>query len=325
VNQLKNIFSITLILNLIALSPALAWEENEEIQEEFLEPKILIRPEHKRGLFWPQFGSLLLPGLDQWMENQHKSAIVYSGGAYLGLQLVVDAMTNLQKSGVTEDKDYFVNLGSRNDDLRNLMMGSHIYSTMGYMSAYHSFRTAALSYETTGKFAFLPKDEKPLDLLLAPIDFTHLTKLRTVIPLGLLALALSRELKSDSTQHNSYSIKDQLYATGFSYGAGVGEEMVFRGWFMPMFYESWGSEIGANLFTSTVFALGHITASNKTPTAQFILGYYFGYLALANNWSLRESVFLHTWWDILIFSANYLDASTTKEASIYLPLLSLSF
>lgn len=298
---------------------------DEGVREEFLEPKILIRPKHVRGLFWPEFGSLFLPGLDQWMENQNKSAIVYSGGAYMGLQLTFKAMTNLEKSGVTQDKDYFVNLNSRNNDLRDLMMGSHIYSTMGYFSAYHSFRTAVLSYEPYGKFKFLPKNEKPMDLILAPLEFSHLAKLRTALPLGLLVWALSQELKPDTFQHNSYSIKDQLYATGFSYGAGVGEEMVFRGWVMPMAYESWGTEFGANLFTSTVFALGHIAPSNKTPTAQFIMGYYFGYLTLANNWSLRESIFLHTWWDLLIFSASYIDASRTKDASIFLPLVSTSF
>jgi membrane protease YdiL (CAAX protease family) len=200
---------------------------------------------------------------------------------------------------------------------------------MGYLSAYHSFRTAVLSHQPYGRFNFLPKDEQaseqPLDLILSPLEFSHLTKLRTALPLGFLVWALSQEIKSNTLQHNSYSIKDQLYATSFSHGAGVGEEMVFRGWIMPMAYQSWGSEFGANLFTSTLFALGHVAPSNKTPTAQFIMGYYFGYLTLANNWSLRESIFLHTWWDILIFSANYLDASATKKASIFLPLLSMNF
>jgi membrane protease YdiL (CAAX protease family) len=297
----------------------------DEVHEEFLEPKLLIKKEKPRGLFWAEFGSLLLPGLDQWIEHQHKSAIVYSGGAYMGLKLVFSSMSNLDQKGLTEDKDYFVNLSSRDDDLRNLMLGSHIYNVMGYMSAYHSFRTAVLSQQAYGKFAFLPPYETPKELLWAPFQFSHLTQWRVAVPLSVLLVALSGELKSDFLKHNSYNYKDQIYATSFSYGAGVGEEMVFRGWVMPMAYQAWGSELGANLFTSVTFAAGHITASNKAPTAQFLMGYYFGYLTMVNNWSLKEAIFLHTWWDILAFTATYLDASRTKEARIYLPLLGLSF
>lgn len=323
----KFIFGIlcVFLIQLISIEFLKADIDDTEVHESILVPQLLIKQNHIRSLFWPEFGSLFLPGLDQWMENQNKSAFVYSGGAYLGLKLSLAAMSNLNKSGATQDKDYFVNLNSRNNDMRDLMMGSHIYTTMGYFSAYHSFRTAILSYEPYDKFKFIPKDEKPIDLMLAPLDFTHLAKLSTVLPLGVLILALTQNFKSDVFQHNAYSARDQLYATGFSYGAGVGEEMVFRGWMMPMAFESWGSEFGANLFTSTVFSLGHISPSNKTPVAQFIMGYYFGYLTIANHWSLRESIFLHTWWDLLIFTANYLDASRTKNASIFLPFLNLNF
>lgn len=318
-----------LLLSILSLCPmGFAQSTNtldDEIREEFLEPQLLINKEKPRGLFWPELGSLLLPGLDQWIEQQNKSAVIYSGGAYMGLKLVFSATTNLEKKGLKENEDYFVNLSSRDDDLRNLMLGSHIYNVMGYMSAYHSFRTAVLSHQPHGKFLFLPKNETPKELLWAPFEFSHLKSWSTVLPLSLLVVTLSQEIKADLFKHNSYNYKDQLYATSFSYGAGLGEEMMFRGWLMPMAYESWGSAWGANLFTATVFAAGHVTSSNKTPTAQFLLGYYFGYLTIANEWSLRESIFLHTWWDILIFTANYFDASRTKEASLYLPLFSSTF
>lgn len=292
---------------------------------EFLSFDLPKEPQRERALFWPQLGSLLLPGLDQIIEEQWSSGVTYAGVALAGANLSVAAAQRLEARGITPDSDYWNNLDSRDNDVRNIMLGSHIYQTMGYFSAYHSFRSAVRTHQASGRYSFLATEESMKDLALAPFDFKHLKKPRVWIPLALVGGILGSYFKSNDFKNNNYKGEDLVYSASFSYGAGVGEEMVFRGWMMPEFYQAWGSEFWSNFATSTLFAAAHLSPSNHTPWPQFVLGYYFGYQTQANNWTLSESIFLHTWWDVVVFSLAYFDSSIRERAVLRIPLLYIQF
>jgi membrane protease YdiL (CAAX protease family) len=95
-----------------------------------------------------------------------------------------------------------------------------------------------------------------------------------------------------------------------SYGAGVGEETVFRGFLMPVARNLTGSDWIANGISSTVFAAAHISSDYQYPVAQFLFGTYVAWLSQYRNWTLAEGIFIHTWWDTISILSEY--AATQK-------------
>ncbi len=268
------------------------------------------QPDRPRNTFWPAFGSLLLPGLDQWWEGQNQAGLVYSGGAYLGLQVASHAFSK----GDTIDID---DIGDRDNRTRQYSLGLQIYQTMGGFSAYHSFRSAALTHKSQGEYLFLPEEDAG-DVMLAPFQFSYLTRPSTYwILAGLAAWMLYESRDNNLNKYNDgyggYTGNDFFYAGAFSYNAGTHEEAVFRGWLMPYLYNSWGNKFWSNTTTALFFASAHISSANPLPLPQFALGWYLGYLTQQNQWSIKESVFLHAWWDVLVFNFSYFADSTSSK------------
>ena len=92
-----------------------------------------------------------------------------------------------------------------------------------------------------------------------------------------------------------------------------------------MLIENFGVEnyFWANLTQAAIFGAAHVSEDNPFPVFQTLAGYYFGYLAQRNNWSLQEAIFVHTWWDVIIFAGSF--AQGDKKASIYVPLYQTQF
>jgi hypothetical protein len=293
-------------------------------------------PERPRNYWIPPLASFLLPGFDQWWEGQYEYAGFYTGVGIAGVAYSDYNAEKLEKEyeaiGYDDLPEYEKrNLATHGERERKVSYGGQIYSAMGGMSTYHSFRTAVRSRKAMGQFGFLTKEESPQDLALAPFQFEHLQNKSTWIPLtiavGLAALKVSSIEDEDGYKRDAYSNSDAFYTGGISYNAGVWEEATFRGWLMPSLRESWGSDLWSNVATATVFGLLHLSEENRFPIAQLGLGYYLGYIAQENEWTLSESIFLHAWWDVIALAAEYQVLGTEKaeDLVVWLPPYQLAF
>lgn len=141
--------SLTSILlsALVAAPPAFSQEEPALFSTELPH-----EPSRPRSYLFPPLASLLLPGFDQWWENQNRSALAFTGAAVGGLMLAGNAASRLP-SNQQDTSD----LDTRNDDRRTVLLGSQIYLASGSLSAYTSFRTAVRSRKARGEFEFLDR------------------------------------------------------------------------------------------------------------------------------------------------------------------------
>jgi hypothetical protein len=278
----------------------------------------LADPTRERATFWPQVASFLIPGFDQWWERQTSAAYLYSGIAVGGLG--VTATSGLEN--YSDNQSAGTQISQGNDSVRAYLLGGEIYSFAGYMSAYHSFRSAVRTRQEHGEYAFLPRDkeETPDQLMKAPFHFAYLERPTTFIPLGLL---LASALLSSSNGHQLL-FSDGFYSASNSYLAGVGEESLFRGYVAPRLMESFDSPFWSNTTTATLFGAAHIASDNQIPYFQFLFGWYVGWLSQRNQWTLSEGIFIHAWWDLILFAYSATDHSSITKPHI-LPLIDMTF
>lgn len=274
-------------------------------------------------VFFP-FASYLLPGLGQYINGQTGAGLVYSSTAVIGLGVASSAANRLKEEPLrNEQRD---DLDSRDPLVRQYLWGLKTYDLAGSLSLYHSFHSMLVERRLQGEFKFLPQESERVDeLLLAPFDFSYLKRASTWLPLGLGLGLVVLAGKTDNYKTRSLNSEDVLFSSAISYNAGVGEEALFRGWMFPLFTETYGVENGfwANLTQATIFAALHYSEDNRLPLAQLLGGYYFGFLTKRNAWSLKESIFVHTWWDIIIFAA--MASQGDRKASLYVPIYQSQF
>lgn len=280
--------------------------------------------------------SLILPGFGQWLENQHGYGALYSGGAVSGLLYSsYHAQKFLQTSPDREYEDINREFwkGSKDPHVRRVFLGTQTYQLFGSLSAYHSFRSAARTYKSS-RYSFLSEEETPADLAMAPFRFSFLQRPTTFVPLGLAAilcaaaLATPKEELEKLNKEKNFGRDDLLLSGAYAYNAGLGEEALYRGWFMPVMRAETGNDLYANAITSLVFALSHNDSNMNGFLFHLTGGFYFGYVAQNNDWSIAESIFIHTWWDVLALAASYAVSPLAKEQTspiIWLPSLQLSF
>jgi membrane protease YdiL (CAAX protease family) len=263
--------------------------------------------------FWLPVPSVFLPGFGQYFQGEW-AGLGYTGAAVTGIYLVGDAASRLR------DRDPGFNPSRLFDaedwDVRELLLGSMLYQGSGFLSAYSVFRSSVPRFQKEdGRYRFLKAQESLGDMALAPVRFGHLGKASTFVPLGLLAGLVTYVVIDDRTTHPgsdwTFSADDPAFSTPLAYNAGLTEEAVFRGWLLPVAYEysgrTWWFANGAQ---AGLFALAHYSSENPVPWPQFLLGWYFGSLVRKNGWTLSESIFLHAWWDGLLFLGQ---AMTTRR------------
>lgn len=278
----------------------------------------LQNPNSPRNTFWPQVGSFLLPGFDQWWEGQRGAALMYTGLALGGIEVMAHAsIQQVDGSSVANQ------LTNGDEGLRQYLLGNKIYETAGELSLYHSFRSAVRTRQLNGDYRFLPaaSEETPDQLLKAPFHFQYLQCPTTFIPIGLALLAVG--LDSSLGQHQILA-SDGFYASTMSYTAGVGEEALFRGYVMPRLMESFDSPFWSNTTSSVLFGAAHIATDNKVPVSQFMFGWYLGWLSQRNQWTISEGIFIHAWWDAILLLYQLSD-HTVISKPVLLPLLSTTF
>jgi membrane protease YdiL (CAAX protease family) len=292
-------------------------DENSSTDPEIFSFKPLHDPGRPRSLFWMPAMSLLLPGLDQWAEQQYPSAGLYSGMALTGACLGFNDTDWIGMNGQPLDRD-------ASASAKMSLWGFQLYYNAGGLSAYHSFRTAVETHRGQGRFSFLKHEETADELLLAPLNMTYLLRPTTFIPLSLFAgfvFIMNRDSDTRVLQSGDYA-----YTAGLSFNAGVGEEALYRGWIMPYMMETCGNPYLSNLGQASLFAAYHIPIMRIVPVWQFGMGLYFGWLVQHRGWTLGESIFLHFWWDIIAFGVNFLtDTDRSREINIILPIFAARF
>jgi membrane protease YdiL (CAAX protease family) len=251
-------------------------------------------------IFLP-LGSLVLPGLGQWSRGQRDYGALYTGVAIGGA-----AYSSLATKDLSEEQIKNPGLDDKNIALRKYMLGLQTSQSMGGFSLYHTFRSAVWQRQAHGQYGFLGKGDSPRELFLAPFAFENLTRSSTYIPLAVvLGIGIYQVNHPPEGYHKStLTGADAAFAGGFSYNAGTHEEAIFRGWMMPVIHEAGMSPFMSNLTQATAFALAHL-GSNPMPLPQFLLGMHLGRVSQNRGWSLQESIFIHTWWDVIAFTANY--------------------
>jgi membrane protease YdiL (CAAX protease family) len=292
-------------------------------------------PQEPQNLYWRPLVSFLLPGFDQYMQGHVTSGALYSS-VWLGssfwylnrankLDETQDAMGWKEWSDQQQD-DYM-----NHEELpRQTLLASQYVTSVGALSAWHSFRSVVETHRASGRFDFLREEETPMDLLAAPFQFSQLQRKTTWIPLLVAAGigALAPNALHEDYQRDPYSSSDAFYASAISYNAGVSEEALFRGYLQPMIYDGWRSSLGSNAIQALIFGLAH-RATIDRPIAQAGMGFYLGWLQEKRNWTLSESIFVHAWWDVIALSSSYLvrlkDEKRGPPPVIWLPAFSVLF
>jgi membrane protease YdiL (CAAX protease family) len=296
-------------------APACGFADEEAVSPDpFFSYRLVKHKDKTRGIYGRPLVSVVLPGFDQWMEGQYRSAIAYTAYAAVGVGFVASALpmndTSSDPGNVQDDRT------------RRYIWGNQAYMDVGFVSAFHGFRSAAETRKAEGRFGYLSHEETTGDLLIAPLRFDYLLRPSILIPLGILGGILAADA-SNQKSHYNYQGGDMLFGTAVSYNAGVGEEAFFRGYMMPVLYDWWGNGFWSNTATATVFAAAHISASNPVPWPQFLVGLYLGWTVQRNEWQLSQAVFLHAWWDIIVFASEL--AYSRGGQTAYLPLVRAEF
>ena len=109
----------------------------------------------------------------------------------------------------------------------------------------------------------------------------------------------------DPGRRRPYQGHDALATFATSYQAATTEEAFFRGYALPVLQQRTGHFWVANGIQATGFALLHDTsvAGKLVIGASALLD---GHLTRRNHGSIRQVVFIHTWWDLIAFTGYFL-------------------
>jgi membrane protease YdiL (CAAX protease family) len=276
-------------------------------------------PDKPRGEIVAPIISFILPGADQWYEGQYAAGSLYTGYSVLGISLAAYQTKRIDELGIDNSDPTTLPINSRK---QLVALGSQAYMFSGFLSAYHSFRSAANS--RPDEYLFLKNNPDTLaNLTVAPFKFSFLSRWTTFVPLGIIAAAGTFLVSKDKDTYQ-LAPSDAAFAGGISYHAGVGEEAFFRGFLYPLLYEKLDSHLWASVLTSTAFAAGHISGENRLPAFQFMFGTYMDYLTRRNKWSVQENIFIHFWWDVFAIGTSMITDPDNKNGN-YIRVIESSF
>ncbi|GEM_PF-2193604 len=271
-----------------------------------------LRAKFKSDL-WLPLPSVFLPGFGQYFQGEW-SGLAYTGVAVGGLIVYSEGRLELASDASTDPSQLFA---SEDWTLRKVILGASAAQGCGFLSAYSAFRSSVPRFQAEdGKYLFLTGQESLGDMALSPLRFDHLGKLSAALPLGVLAATVTYLAMDERSSHPgsdwTFSADDPAFFGPLAYNAGLTEEALFRGWLLPVAYQYTGGRWWlANGAQALLFAGAHYSSANPVPWPQFLLGYYFGSLTRKNGWTLSEAIFVHAWWDTILFVGQ---AVTTRRA-----------
>jgi hypothetical protein len=204
------------------------------------------------------FGSLLVPGLGQYVQGAPGPGLAYTGTAILGLVAAEQG-----DPGFTSGDDL---PRSGRDQLA--FEGAQLAFTAGALSAWDSFHRAVPAMQREGGYAFLPPRESLGQVLAAPFDVTFLERWTTWVSmayaLGVAGAVLSQ--RDDGVEYEPFTGGDAAFVGGLSFNAAIAEEAMFRGWLLPMLHQTTGRRFWtANAVQAALFARGTSTGREGSP------------------------------------------------------------
>jgi membrane protease YdiL (CAAX protease family) len=244
--------------------------------------------------FWTPFGSFLLPGLGQYIHGEPWEGLGYTATAVAGVIVGLEAprLSSLPRQA---------------HDQLGLAAGQ-LVGTAGMLSAWDAFHRPMQAHRDAGKYGFLESDEDLGDLLTAPFDFRFLGRWTTWVDLAFTGFVTAWVLESrnEGEPHPPLRGHDVAFAGTISLNAAVGEEALFRGWLLPMFTEKSGSFWTANALQAGIFGALHAGQADEFAVAIGLGGLYNGWVTRRNDWSIREVIFQHFWYDVAVITAELL-------------------
>lgn len=257
------------------------------------------------------FSNLLLPGLGQYIQRAPAAGLGYTA-AFLG----GFALANLSDSSYRTDLPH-----TGRDQLSDIGLGVLVSSS--FLSTWDSFQRAVPRLQRQGKYDFLGRRETLGQLASAPFDPRFLKRWTTWVDLGQTAAFVALTLSDRKTGVDYIPVRgrDPLFAGAISINAGVGEEAMFRNYLLALFYQHMGRRFWvANATQGSIFGAAHLPEYGLQWAYLSGWAMWEGWITRRNNWSVRESVFHHFWYDTAIFTAAYFVEPATP-ARITLPTL----
>jgi hypothetical protein len=251
--------------------------------------------------FWAPFGSFLLPGLGQYVHGAPWVGLGYSATAVAGVIVGADAP---ELSELPRDAHDQLELGAL-----------HVAGTAGMLSAWDAFHRPMPELRSAGKYSFLDDDENLGDLLTAPFDVRFLGRWTTWVDLTFTGFVTVwvLENRNEGEPHPPLRGHDVAFASSLSLNAAVGEEALFRGWLLPMLTQKTGGRFWlANALQAGLFGSLHGAQADSFAVVIGLGALYNGWLTRRNDWSIREVIFQHFWYDVAVVTAELLrdDART---------------
>ncbi len=273
------------------------------------------RPPRKGAQFRIPLASVAVPGLGQYRYGAHGAGIGYSATA-----VGAAALAYWAAGGSASSWNDFPRRGRDQFAVEAV----HVSQSASFLSAWDAFQRGVPSLQREGKYEFLTTRETLGDLLTAPFEPEFLTRPTTWAHLaytGLVATLLvgGREAGVD---YVPFRPQDAAFATSLSYNAGVSEEALFRGWLFPLLYQNVGERFWlSNSLQAGIFGLLHLGQAGPFTLMITTWALYEGWLTRRNDWSIRESIFHHFWYDVAIVVAEMLVEERRPALRITLPTI----
>ena len=295
----------------LVLSLTIAFPPQLTAQERAAAEADTARPDPRPGAeFRIPLASFLAPGLGQYLEGSWLAGASLTGAAAGGYALY--ATGDRQE---VEAADL-----PRSAAGQQAFIGGVLMTTAGGLSAYESFHRSLPSLQRAGKYDFATAHDPSARLLLAPFDVRMLRRWTTWIDLAhtaVVAVILVRTETEPGARYLPFRTRDGAFVASFSYGAGVGEEALFRGWLYPLLYQNLGRRAWlANGLQAGAFGALHVPQAGAFALDIAGSAFYEGWLTRRNGWSIRESVFHHFWYDVAIGAATLLTQKSTSVAVV---------
>lgn len=245
------------------------------------------------------FGSMVVPGLGQYIDGGYLAGAAYTGTAAAGLVVGLAAGS----ADVTYDGGLPRSAGDQIS-----FEAIHVHVTARYLSAWDAFYRAVPAFHQEGKYEFLTTRESLGDLMTAPFDPEFLGRKTTWLSLvytGLVA-GLVVAGRDPGPEYEPFRPRDAAFTGALSYNAAVGEEAVFRSWLLPMLHQKTGERFWlANALQAGIFGALHAEAGAFAAVIA-ASGLYDGWVTRRNDWSVREAIFHHFWYDVAVVAATLL-------------------
>ncbi len=255
--------------------------------------------------------SFALPGLGQYLHGDVWEGAGYSAGAIIG---VLGSMSGNIERAPRRPRDQLAT------------EAGHLVLTVAALSAWDAFQHSVPQLQTAGKYQFLSAPERTGQLLNASFEAQFLGKWTTWVTLGLGA-AVATELILDrrrSTSYETFALHDAAFAGSFSFQAAVAEEALFRGWLLPILYQKLDAGFWpANAVQATLFGAAHRAQAGPYTGMIGLWALYEGWLTRRNGWSVRESIFGHFWYDVIVGVAYMV--SDPQAPALSLPPITIRF